>query len=153
MLYTVKEISEKTGLTPYTIRYYLKEGLLSNVERDSNGTRLFKESDLESFYMIECLKRCGMTINEIHQYMEWLMKGDQNIGKCLSLFQEKKAVLENELKRLKEVIEAVDYKIWYYETANNAGTHLVHETMSQEEIPKDMKSIRARMVNVKRITE
>lgn len=153
MLYTVKEISEKTGLTPYTIRYYLKEGLLPNVERDSNGTRLFKESDLESFYMIECLKRCGMTINEIHQYMEWLMKGDQNIGKCLSLFQEKKAVLENELKRLKEVIEAVDYKIWYYETANNAGTLLVHETMSQEEIPKDMKSIRARMVNVKRITE
>ena len=61
--------------------------------------------------------------------------------------------LENELKRLKEVIEAIDYKIWYYETANNAGTLLVHETMSQEEIPKDMKSIRARMVNVKRITE
>ena len=52
MLYTVKEVSEKTGLTPYTIRYYLKEGLLPNVERDSNGTRLFKESDLESFYMI-----------------------------------------------------------------------------------------------------
>ena len=95
----------------------------------------------------------GMTIHEIHQYMEWLMKGDQNIGKCLSLFQEKKAVLENELKRLKEVIEAVDYKIWYYETANNTGTLLIHETMSQEEIPKDMKSIRARMVNVKRITE
>ena len=153
MLYTVKDVSEKTGLTPYTIRYYLKEGLLPNIERDSNGTRLFKESDLESFYMIECLKRCGMTIHEIHQYMEWLMKGDQNIGKCLSLFQEKKAVLENELKRLKEVIEAVDYKIWYYETANNAGTLLVHETMSQEEIPEDMKSIRARMVNVKRITE
>ena len=42
MLYTVNMISKITGLTPYTIRYYAKEGLLPFVERSSNGTRLFK---------------------------------------------------------------------------------------------------------------
>lgn len=153
MLYTVKEVAEKTGLTPYTIRYYLKEGLFPNVERDSNGTRLFRDSDLESFYMIECMKRCGMTINEIHQYMEWLMEGDHNIDKCLSLFQEKMDVLKKEMERLKECMEAVSYKIWYYETAKDAGTLSIHETLSPDDIPKDMKKIRARMMNVKQITE
>ena len=111
MLYTVKEVAEKTGRTPYTIRYYLKEGLFPMVERDSNGTRLFRESDLESFYMIECMKRCGMTINEIKQYSSWLMEGDQNIEKCLHLFQGKMKTLQDELKRLNECIDAVRYKI------------------------------------------
>ena len=153
MLYTVKEVAEKTGLTPYTVRYYLKEGLFPNVERDSNGTRLFKESDLEAFYMIECMKRCGMTISEIHRYMEWLMEGDRNIDKCLALFQGKMDVLKNEMHRLKECMEAVSYKIWYYETAKAAGTLSIHETLPPDEIPKNMKKIRSRMMNVKRITE
>lgn len=65
MLYTVKEVSQKTGLSPYTIRYYLREGLFPSIERDSNGTRLFSKTNIESLYIIECMKRYGMTIREI----------------------------------------------------------------------------------------
>ena len=38
---TVKDVAEKTGLTPHTIRYYAKEGLLPTVKRDKNGVRVF----------------------------------------------------------------------------------------------------------------
>lgn len=153
MLYTVKEVSQKTGLSPYTIRYYLREGLLPSIERDSNGTRLFNKTNLETLYMIECMKHCGMTINEIRQYMEWLSEGDQNINKCLNLFIGKQHVLEKEMKRLQECIDAVKYKIWYYETALEAGTISVHDNMPFQDIPKDMQEIRSRMVDVKRLTE
>lgn len=57
MLYTVKEVSQKTGLSPYTIRYYLREGLFPSIERDSNGTRLFAKIDIETLYMIECIQK------------------------------------------------------------------------------------------------
>ena len=153
MLYTVKEVSQKTGLSPYTIRYYLREGLFPSIERDSNGTRLFNETNIETFYMIECMKRCGMTIGEIRQYMQWLSEGDQNINQCLNLFIEKQHVLENEMKRLQECLDAVRYKVWYYKTAQEAGTISVHDNMPSEDIPKDMQEIRSRMANVKRLTE
>ena len=153
MFYTVKDVSEKTGLSPYTIRYYLREGLFPLIERDSNGTRLFCKTDMETLYIIECMKRCGMTISEIRQYMEWLVEGDQNIDKCLGLFTEKQKTLENEMKRLQECMDAVQYKIWYYNTAQKAGTIAVHDNMPTEDIPKDMQEIRSRMVDVKRLPE
>ena len=153
MLYTVKEVSDRTGLTPYTIRYYLKEGLFPNIERDSNGTRLFSDEDIESFYMIACMKRCGMTIGDIRQYMDWLAEGDVNIDKCLGLFLEKQQVLEKELALLSECVDAVHYKVWYYQTAKEAGTISVHATMPPEDIPDEMREIRSRMKEVERLRE
>ena len=152
MFYTVKDVSQKTGLTPYTIRYYLKEGLFPSIQRDSNGTRLFSDLDIETFYMIECMKKSGMTISEIRQYMKWLEEGDCNIDKCLSLFCEKQHHLQEQLKQLLECIDAVNYKVWYYETAKKAGTISIHNTLPDDQIPKDMHEIRSRMIHVKRLT-
>ena len=85
--------------------------------------------------------------------MDWLSEGDQNINKCLNLFIEKQHMLESEMKRLQECIDAVNYKVWYYKTAQKAGTISVHDSMPLEDIPKDMQEIRSHMVNVKRLTE
>ena len=153
MLYTVKEVARMTGLTPYTVRYYLKEGLFPAVERDSRGTRLFREEDIESFYMIECLKRCGMTISEMRQYVDWLVEGDGNIDKCLSLFLEKQKVLERKMAELSECLDAVRYKVWYYQTAKEASTISVHDEMPPEDIPDVMREIRSRMAHVDRLND
>ncbi|MDE7266695.1 MAG: MerR family transcriptional regulator [Lachnospiraceae bacterium] len=152
MFYTVIEVSQKTGLSPHTIRYYLKEGLFPSIKRDARGTRLFSQTDIETFYMIECMKRCGMTISEIRQYMAWLAEGDQNIEKCLNLFLKKQQVLAEELQKMKECVDAVEYKVWYYEKAKEAGTLSVHDTMRKEDIPEKMQTIRSRMSHVKRLT-
>lgn len=151
MYYTVIGVSKKTGLSPHTIRYYLKEGLFPSIKTDTRGRRLFSQTDIETFYMIECMKRCGMTIHEIRQYMAWLAEGDQNIDKCLSLFQEKQRIMTAELQKLQECAEAVEYKVWYYEKAKAAGTISVHDTMSRDDIPERMQAIRSRMSHVERL--
>jgi len=140
-------ISKITGLTPYTIRYYAKEGLLPLVERSNNGTRLFKESDLEYLYMIGCLKNCGMTIKEIREFTEWTLEGDSTIDKRLKLFQEKKKVLTEKLKIIQTTLDTLNYKEWYYTVAKKAGTVAVHDTMPEDEIPEEMKKIRLRMTS------
>lgn len=152
MFYTVIEVSRRTGLSPHTIRYYLKEGLFPTIKKDTRGTRLFTQTDIETFYMIECMKNCGMTIGEIRQYMVWLAEGDRNIDRCLNLFQEKQRRVAAELRKLTECAEAVEYKVWYYEQAKEAGTISVHDTMKAEDIPERMKMIRARMSHVERLT-
>lgn len=153
MYYTVKDVAKETGLTPYTIRYYLKEGLLPGVERSASGTRIFQESDFEQIYMIECLKNCGMTIAEIRQYFEWYQEGDRNIDKCLELFQNKEAKLDKMIGLLMECKDAVKYKVWYYQTAKDAGTMSIHDCSGDLKAPEEMKNIRERMKDVRRLTE
>ena len=99
--------------------------MFPSIERASNGTRLFNEENIETFYMIE----------------------------CLNLFIEKQHMLESEMKRLQECIDAVKYKVWYYKTTQKAGTISVHDNMPPEDIPKNMQEIRSHMVSVKRLTE
>ena len=112
-MYTIKDVAKKTGLTPYTIRYYAKEGLLPTIGRNEHGVRQFKEADLEAIYIIECLKNCGMQIKEIKEFTEWTLEGDVTIGKRLEMFREKYGILQQKMKQMQETLEALKYKVWF----------------------------------------
>lgn len=150
---TIKDVAERTGLSVYTIRYYAREGLLPSVQRDKNGVRSFAEEDLESVYIIECLKNCDMSIQEIKDFTRWTMEGDSTIDKRLALFQEKYNLLQEKVWRMQETLEALQYKVWFYQTAKLAGTVAVHDRMKPEDVPAKMREIRSRMKHVERLAK
>ncbi len=69
MVYTVGEMARLLNVPASTLRYYDKEGLLPFVERSSGGIRMFKDSDYEWLQVIGCLKKAGMSIRDIRQYI------------------------------------------------------------------------------------
>lgn len=73
-MYTIGQVSERFDLPVSTLRYYDKEGLFPNLTRTS-GARRFGEQELEALRVIECLKRSGLEIREIRQFMEWCAPG------------------------------------------------------------------------------
>lgn len=75
MIYTVGEMAQKLGVSASTLRYYDKEGLLPFVERSSGGIRMFRETDFEWLQVIRCMKKAGMSIKDIRQYIELSMQG------------------------------------------------------------------------------
>jgi len=64
----ISEFSAVTGLSPHTLRYYEKIGLITNVKRDPAGIRSYRSADAEWIEWIACLKTAGMTIKTIKQY-------------------------------------------------------------------------------------
>lgn len=126
MFYTVGEIAEKIGVAPSTLRYYDKEGLLPFVERNKSGVRKFKDSDIEWLSIIECLKKTGMPIKEIKKFVMWCIEGDSTIDKRLQLIKERKKAVQLQIEKLEGTLKTLDYKIWYYETAKEAGTVKIH---------------------------
>lgn len=150
---TIKDVSERTGISVYTLRYYAREGLLPSVERDNNGVRIFTEADLESVYIIECLKNCDMSIQEIKDFTRWTMEGDSTIDQRLALFQDKYNVMQEKMWKMQETLEALQYKVWFYHTAKQAGTVAVHDRMKPEDVPEKMRQIRDRMKHVERLTK
>ena len=89
MEYSIGQISEKFNLTISQIRYYDKEGLLPNLKR-VNGVRKFDDNDVETIFLIECLKKCGLQIKEIKQFIEWTKEGDNTIDLRLEFFNKQK---------------------------------------------------------------
>ena len=142
MLYTVGEMAKKIGVAPSTLRYYDKEGLLPFVERSCGGIRMFKDSDMESINIIECLKKTGMTIKEIKQFIDWCREGDSSIEDRLALIDRQRENVLKQMEQLYRTLDTLTYKHWYYETAKKAGTCDVHKTMKDEDIPPEIRAAR-----------
>ena len=145
MLYTVGEIAKKIGVAPSTLRYYDKEGLLPFVERSGGGIRMFKDADLEWLSIIECLKKTGMPIKEIKKFIDWCSEGDSTIEKRLELIDSQRDALLRKMEELQKNLKILDYKHWYYETAQRLGSCDALRTLDPADIPPEIQKIRERL--------
>lgn len=127
MTYTIGEAAERCGVTAHTLRYYDKEGLLPYVERSTNGIRKFKEQDFEWLTVITCLKESGVPIKKIKEFVDWSMAGDLTIDNRLAFLKSHKKDVEQKMAELQKNMDLINYKIWYYEAAAQAGTTKIHE--------------------------
>lgn len=125
--YSISEVAGMLNLTPYTLRYYDKEGLMPFVERTASGTRRFKDTDIQALHVIECLKATGMPIKEIKQFIDWCGEGDASLQQRYDMFLERKATVEAQMEALKKTMDVIDHKCDYYEKALKAGTEDVHK--------------------------
>ncbi len=142
MIYTVGEMARLLGVTASTLRYYDKEGLLPFVERSSGGIRMFQESDIEWLQIIGCMKKAGMSIKDIRQYIQMALQGDDTIELRLAMFRHQQEVLRKQMEELRHTMQIVEYKCWYYETAKEAGTIETPQKMELSEVPERFRKIR-----------
>lgn len=145
MYYTVHEVAKRLALSPYTIRYYAKEGLLPFVERDQNGNRLFKASDFEKLFIISSLKKAGMPIKQIRTFICLSEKGDSTISQRLQILKEQRTCVEEQITELQDALDILKYKCWLYEAAEAAGTSAVYDTMPPEKMPANIRRIKERI--------
>ena len=108
-MYSIQEVSKKTGLTAHTLRYYEKEGLLSGVERTQGGFRQYTDEDLERLGLICCLKNTGMSIQEIARFVQLTHEGDHTLEERVELLR---AHRERVLERMAEMQKHLDKVTW-----------------------------------------
>lgn len=72
--YSMKEVSEITGLTYDTLKYYSNEGLIPDVKKDKNNYRIFDEKNIGWIKSLSYLKKYGMSNKEIKVYMKFVKK-------------------------------------------------------------------------------
>lgn len=152
MYYTISEIAKKINISPYTLRFYAKEGLLPFVERSESGIRMFKDKDFEWLFLIDCLKKTGMSLKDIKTFVEWTMQGDKTIDQRLNMFQEQQKAVRNQIAKLQDMLDVLKYKCWYYETAKSAGTTAVPRAMQEEDIPDDIRYVREKSRKIHKLT-
>ncbi len=79
MIYTMMQVCKEADLTYQALKFYCNEGLIPNVKRDKNNRRIFDEKDLKWIKDLVCLKKCGMSIQEMKSYLELCLEGPSSI--------------------------------------------------------------------------
>lgn len=142
MLYTIGDAAKKLGVQPSALRYYDKEGLLPHMERSDGGMRMFAEDDFEWFRFIERLKKSGMPIKEIKEFIDLYEQGDSTIEQRRDLIHARKKEVERQMEELQETLDFITYKCWFYDEAAKAGTTKVPQTMPLEDMPPKIREIK-----------
>lgn len=115
-MYTIGQVSKMFNLPISTLRYYDKQGLFPNIKRTS-GIRSFGEEELETLRIIECLKKSGLEIKDIKQFIEWCGEGSKSYPNRKALMEHQKSVVEAEILHMIKVLDMLEFKCWYYEQA------------------------------------
>jgi DNA-binding transcriptional MerR regulator len=111
MSYSIKQVSEKTQLKTYVLRYYEKEGLLPYVHRSDSGIRRYSEGDIEWLGLICCLKNTGMSIKQIKDFVELSQQGGETLKKRCEMLIKHKQDVEAQIKEMELHLQKVTHKI------------------------------------------
>ncbi len=139
-MYTIGQVAEMFGLPISTLRYYDKQGLFPRLERTS-GIRRFGESELEALRVIECLKKTGMEIKDIKQFMDWCVAGSSTYPQRKAMFEAQRAHMESEIERMNRALDMLKFKCWYYEQAINDGGEERLKAMIPDRLPEEIRPV------------
>ncbi|MBW4082599.1 MerR family transcriptional regulator [Paenibacillus sp. S150] len=110
--YSIKQTSELTGITEDTIRYYEKIGLLPRARRKDNSHRVYSDDDIETMKLITCLKKTGMSLDDMRPYLDLSL--DSNLSEYPELHEmilnHKQKILD-QIASLQQIVDLIDSKI------------------------------------------
>jgi DNA-binding transcriptional MerR regulator len=111
---SIAEVSERTGLSSDTLRYYEKAGLIDAVRRSTGGQRRYAAADLDWIAFLLRLRDTGMSIANMQRFAELRRGGNAGIGDRLALLAEHRAGVERQIRLLRANLRVLDQKIDHY---------------------------------------
>lgn len=114
-MYTMMQVCREVDMTYQTLKYYCNEGLIPNVKRDSNNRRIFDEKDVKWIKDLTCLKKCGMSILEMKEYLELCLQGESTIMQRKELLAKKRKALLGSIQELEDSVAYIDWKQNFYD--------------------------------------
>ena len=133
MLYSMKEVCRKTGMTYEALKFYCNQGLVPNVKRDANNYRVFDDRDVAWIESLGCLKRCGMSIQEMKHYVGLCEQGQASIPERKALLDRKREQLLEHIRELEEAVRYIDWKQGFYDDVISGRTPYVSNLLPAEE--------------------
>jgi MerR family transcriptional regulator, aldehyde-responsive regulator len=121
-MFTMKQACEQTQLSYETLKFYCNQGLIPNVKRDKNNRRVFDENDIAWINSLKCLKKCGMSLGEMKEYLSLCLAGEVSIPERKIILDIKRESLLDQLKQIQDAINYIDWKQGFYDDVLSGKT-------------------------------
>ncbi len=132
-MYTMMQVCREVGITYQTLKFYCNEGLIPNVKRDKNNRRIFDEKDIKWINDLTCLKRCGMSIQEMKEYLDLCLQGASTIPLRKELLAKKQEALRLSIKELEDSVAYIDWKQNFYDEVLSGNRPYISNLIPVEE--------------------
>lgn len=133
MIYSMMQVCKEANLTYQTLKFYCNQGLIPNVKRDKNNRRIFDEKDLKWIKDLICLKKCGMSIQEMKSYLELCLKGPSSIPQRKEMLFQKQEALRQSIRELEDSVAYIDWKQNFYDEILSGKRPYVSNLIPTEE--------------------
>ncbi len=111
----ISEVSEKFDLTPDTLRYYERIGLIPDVKRNGSGNRDYTDQDCKWVEFVKCMRDAGLSIEVLVEYLDLFQQGDSSIEDRKKLLIEQRDLLDKRLEEMQKTVDRLNHKIEIYE--------------------------------------
>ncbi|MEN6317096.1 MAG: MerR family transcriptional regulator [Clostridiaceae bacterium] len=112
---TITEVSKKYDLTPDTLRYYERVGLIPSVGRTSGGIREYHDEDCRWIEFIKCMRSAGLPVEILIEYVKLFRRGNETIEARKSLLIEQRDALASRIADMQSTLDRLNVKIDRYE--------------------------------------
>lgn len=106
---------KEADMTYQALKYYCNEWLVPNVKRDKNNRRIFDEKDIKWIKDLVCLKKCGMSIQEMKDYLALCLEGPSTITRRKEMLSVKREELLSSIQELESCVDYIDWKQQFYD--------------------------------------
>lgn len=107
----VVDLARRAAVTPATVRYYARIGLISSRKDASNGYRCFSSTDVRRIIFVRRAQALGLTINDIKRIFESVENDDDPCNMVKSMIEDRLAHVRERIARLtateKRIREAI----------------------------------------------
>lgn len=132
-MYTMLQVCKELDMTYQTLKYYCNEGLVPNVKRDENNRRIFDERDVKWIKDLTCLKKCGLSIREMKEYLDLCLEGESTIPLRKEMLAKKQERLRVRISELQDSVAYIDWKQNFYDEVLSGERPYVSNLISTDE--------------------
>lgn len=118
---TIKEVCEKFDITPDTLRYYERVGVIPEVNRTPGGIRDYNEEDIAWVENAVCMRSAGVPVEMLIEYVKLYQQGDETLEARKNLLMETKNEVQKQLDKYQATMDKLNFKISRYEEAVKTG--------------------------------
>ena len=111
----ISKVSERSGISSDTLRYYERIGLIPPVNRNEGGIRDYNEIDVKRVEFIKCMRSAGLPIEALIEYYGLVQQGDQTIEARKEILKEQREQLVAKMEEIQKTLDLLDHKISVYE--------------------------------------
>lgn len=112
---TIAEVCKVCDVTPDTLRYYERMGLIPPVARTKGGIRDYTEQDVDWVRFIWCMREAGLQVSALVRYVALFRKGDASLAERKRILVSQRNLLAFRIENQRKVLERLDAKIANYE--------------------------------------
>ena len=113
----IAEVSEHTGISSDTLRYYERIGLIWPVNRNASGIRDYTDLDLRRVEFIKCMRSAGLPVEVLIEYVGLVQQGDMTTEARKEILREQRELLAARMTEMQKTLDILDHKIEVYENA------------------------------------